>query len=176
MDLKQKNIYFLYIAGVVLGCLAVMKVIFAPFHAKLSNLSKEVVLEEARFKKGVSLIENKKTIEEEYKKYASYFSMQGYSDEEAVASFLKEIEKVSRDSGLMILDMKPQKEAKSDKFFKQYQIKIKAETNMGQLVTFLYKLNESSLLFSVEKLTLIPKAEDSSVISVSLVIVGVLFN
>lgn len=176
MDLKQKNIYILYVVGIVLGCLFVVKVVFSPFHARLSGLSQEVMVEEARFKKGVSLIENKKAIEEEYKKYASYFSIQGLSDEESVANFLKEVEKVSRETGMVVLDMKPVKEAQSDKFSKQYQIKIKAEANMEQLVKFLYRLSESSLLFSVEKLTLIPKAENSPVLGISMTIVGVSFK
>lgn len=176
MNLKQKNIHIFYIIGVVLGGLFVVKIVFSPFHAKLSSLSRDVILQESRFKKGVSLIENKNAIEEEYKKYASYFSLQGYSDEESVANFLKEVEKVSRETGLTVLDMKSQKDVKTDKFSKQYQIKIKAEATMEGLVNFLYKLSESSLLFSVERLTLIPKAEDSAVIGVSMTIVGVSFK
>ncbi|MFH1691530.1 MAG: GspMb/PilO family protein [Candidatus Omnitrophota bacterium] len=176
MNLKEKNIYILYIVGVVLGGLAVLKIVFSPFHAKLSSLSRDVILQESRFKKGVSLIENKKAIEDEYKNYASYFSLQGYSDEEAVANFLKEVEKVSRETGLTVLDMKSQKDAETDKFSKQYQIKIKAEANMEELVKFLYKLSESPLLFSVERLILVPKGEDSAVIGVSMTIVGVSFK
>lgn len=176
MDLKQKNIYILYIVGIVAGCLLVVKVVFSPFHIRLSGLSQEVMVEEARFKKGVSLVENKKGIEEEYKKYASYFSIQGFSDEESVANFLKEVEKVSRETGMVVLDMKPAKDAQADKFSKQYQIKIKAEAGMEQLVKFLYKLSESPLLFSVEKLTLIPKAENSPVLGISMTIVGVSFK
>ncbi len=176
MNIKQKNVYIFYITGIIFGCLLIVKVIFSPFHARLSSLSREVIVEEARFKKGVSLIENKKAIEEEYGKYASFFSIQGFSDEEAVANFLKEVEKLSRDTGLMVLDMKSSNEPEADKFSKQYQVKIKAEANMEQLAHFLYKLSESHLLFSVEKLTLVPKAEDSSVVSISMTIVGVSFK
>lgn len=176
MNIKQKDVYIFYIVGIILGCLLIVKVVFSPFHAKLLSLSQEVALEEARYKKGVSLIENKKMIEDEYKQYASYFSIQGFSDEEAVANFLREVEKVSREMGLTVLDMKSSKEAETDKFSKQYQIRIKAEANMEELVGFLYKLSESSLLFSVEKLAVVPKAGDSPVLSISMTIVGVSFK
>lgn len=176
MNINQKHLYLIYLAGFLLGVFFVVKIVFAPFHAKLSGLSKEIVLEEARYKKGVSLIENQKVIEDEYKKYATYFSLQGFSDEEAVANFLKDVEKICRESGLTILDMKPQKEAKLDKFSKQYQIKIKVEANMDQMISFLYKLNESPLLFCVENLVLIPKSEASSEVSVSMTVVGTSFQ
>jgi len=153
----------------------IVKVIIVPFQQKLSGLNNEATLQEARLKKGVSLVERKDEIEKEYGKYASYFSMQDFSDEEAVANFLKEVEKVCRDTGLTILDMKPQKEAKGDKFSKQYQINIKAEASMQKLVTFLYELHNSSVLFSVEKLVLVPKAEDSPDLNISMTVVGVSF-
>jgi hypothetical protein len=175
MEFKKREIILAYIIGGFFLTWLVVKVILVPFQQKLFGLSKDVVLQEARLKKGVSLIEKKDDIEKEYGKYASYFSMQDFSDEEAVANFLKEVEKISRDAGLAILDMKPQKESKGDKFSKQYQINIKAEANMQKLVTFLYALHNSSVLFSVEKLVLVPKAEDSPDLNITMTVVGVSF-
>ena len=175
MEVKKRELILFYgIAG--LGTVwLVSKVIFGPFQAKLTNLRRDVVLQESRLKKGVGLIENKEAIDKEYAKYASYFSLTGTSDEAAVATFLREIEKISRDSGIMISDMKPQKEAVGDKFSKEYQINIKAETNMKTLINFLYALHNSPLLFSVEKMVLVPKSEESSDLSVTMTIIGVSF-
>ncbi len=175
MELKKREFILVYCIVGLLGIWLVSRSIFGPFHAKLSGLNAEVVLQEARLKKGISLIERKDDINKEYGKYASYFSLQGLSDEEAVAAFLKEVEKISRESGLVILDMKPQKETKNDKFAKQYQINIKTETSMEKLVRFLYALHNSSVLFSVERVTLVPKSDESPDLSVSLSIVGVAF-
>ncbi|MFH0940345.1 MAG: GspMb/PilO family protein [Candidatus Omnitrophota bacterium] len=175
MEFKKREIIFGYAIGGFFLIWLVVKVILVPFQQKLSGLNGEVILREARLKKGVSLIEKKDEIEKEYGKYASYFSMQDFSDEEAVANFLKEVEKISRDAGLVILDMKPQKDAKGDKFSKQYQINIKAEASMQKLVTFLYALHNSSVLFSVEKLVLVPKAEDSPELNITMTVVGVSF-
>lgn len=175
MEFKKREIIFGYAIGGLFLIWLVVNVIIVPFQQKLSGLSGEVTLQEVRLEKGVSLIEKKEEIEKEYGKYASYFSMQNFSDEEAVANFLKEVEKISRDAGLTILDMKPQKESKGDKFSKQYQINIKAEANMQKLVTFLYALHNSSVLFSVEKLVLVPKAEDSPDLNITMTVVGVSF-
>ncbi len=175
MPVKKREYILLYAVLGLGGIWLVAKFIFGPFHTKLTTLKQTVTLQEAKLKKGISLVENKVVINKEYEKYASYFSLLGSSDETAVASFLKEVEKISRESGLMILDMKPQKEIEKDKFSKQYQINIKAEANMKQLINFLYALHNSHLLFGVEKMTLVPKSEESSNSNIAMTVVGVSF-
>jgi hypothetical protein len=150
MTLKKQEWMLVYAVAGILAIFVISRLIFVPFHAKLAELDREVILKEARLKKGLALIENKEAIEKEYAKYDNYFSLQGVSSEEAVAAFLKEIEKVSRGSGIMVLDVKPQKEPEVDKSSSQYQINIKAEAGMEDLVKFLHALHNSSLLFSVE--------------------------
>lgn len=175
MELKQKDLFLVYIVIGLAGLWLIFKVVFSPFHEKLSGLSNAMVLEEARLKKGIGLIENKDIILKEYDKYASYFSLQDSTDESAKASFLKDVEKMGRAAGLTILDMKPQKEVESDKFSKQYQINIKAEATMKEVVNFLYSLRTSSLLFGVERMVLVPKGEESQELGVTMSIVGVVF-
>jgi hypothetical protein len=175
MEIKKKETTLFYaIAGLVLIWF-ISRVVLNPFHEKLATLSREVALQEAKLKKGISLIEKKEAVSKEYDKYASFFSIQNYSDEESVANFLKEMEKISRETNLTILDMKPLKEAVKDKFSKEYQINIKAEADMKQLVSFLYALTNSSLLFSVEKMILVPKSEESSDLSITMTVNGVSF-
>ncbi len=153
----------------------ILKVVFGPFHAKLTSLSQEAKLSEQRLKKGFALTAKKEIINREYEKYASYFSLQNVSDEEATAIFLKEIERIARESGVVILDMKPQKEIEKDKFSKQYSINVKAEADMSGLVDFLYALHTSKILLSIERIVLSPKADNVSALNITMVIVGVAF-
>jgi hypothetical protein len=176
MTLKKQELMLLYAVAGLIAIFIISRFIFVPFHAKLAAFDREIVLKEARFKRGLSLVENKETIENEYAKYDSYFSLQGASSEEAVAAFLKEIEKVSRSTGMVILDVKPQKEAEEEKSSRQYQINIKAEAGIEDLVKFLHVLHNSSLLFSAEKLVLVPKGDNASVLSISMTLVGVVFK
>ena len=96
-----------------------------PFHGKLTNLSAQATIGKERLEKGFNLIENQEAINREYNKYMTYFSLQNVTDKEAVATLLKEVEILSREAGVTIMDMKPQEEAESDKISKQYQINIK---------------------------------------------------
>lgn len=175
MDLKKHQYLLVYAAAGVLTVWLVSRVIFTPFHARLTGLGRDVLLQEARLKKGISLIERQDEINKEYDKYASYFSLHDLSDEEAVSNFLKEVEKTSREAALAVVDMKQQKEVKKDKFSKQYTINIRAEGTMPQLVNFLYALHNSSILFTVEKMSISPKSEESPDLNITLTMVGVSF-
>lgn len=174
MELKKKDWLIIYTLVGLVFVFLILKVIVQPFHDKLSGVNKQVLLQEARLKKGIGLLENKAAIDNEYGKYASYFSLQDFSNEEIVASFLREIERISRESGFLILDIKPQKDPTSDKISKQFEISIKAEADLRQLTTFLHNLYNSNLLFSVEKMILVPK-ENSPNLNVSLTVAGVSF-
>ncbi|HAJ56320.1 MAG TPA: hypothetical protein DCL35_00960 [Candidatus Omnitrophica bacterium] len=175
MNLKKNELILAYVIGGLFVVLVMPRAIFGPFATKLSGLTRDVALQEARLKKNIGLSARKDDINKEYEKYATYFSLQGFSEEEAVSNFLKEIERASRSTGMSIVDMKPQREVKADKFSKQYQIGVKAESTMSQLVRFLYELQGSKLLFSVEKMVLVPKSEDSAELAITLTIVGVSF-
>lgn len=153
----------------------VVKVLIGPFHEKFVILKKQQAVQEAKLKKGLALIENKEIINREYAKFATYFSQQGLSDEEAVAGFLKQLEEISRNSGFLILDIKPQQTGQQDGVAKQFQINIKAESSMERLVSFLHNLYNSTLLFSVEKMVLVPKKDEGSNLSISLTVEGLQF-
>lgn len=175
MELKKREFILGYVIVGLVAIGAVSKFLFGPFASKLAVIDRSVVVQEAKLKKGITLIERKEEINKEYEKYASFFSLTGTSEEEAVVAVLKEVEKISRDSGLTIVDMKPQKETKADKFSRQYNLSIKAEGDMEQLVDFLYSLSSSSLLLSVEKMVLSPKTEGSSDLNITLTVGGIVF-
>src|SRR5512135_1676153 len=176
MAIGKREQMLAYVIGGLLGAWAVGNLVFMPFHRRLTVLGHDVVLQEARLKKGLALMEHSDQIDKEYGKYDTFFSLQGISDEGAVAAFLKELEKVGRSSGFSIIDVKPSKEPAKGKGTRQYEIDIKAESDMGDLVKFLYALYNSSLLFGVERLVLVPKGESASVLSVSMTLVGVVFS
>ena len=91
MELKKREFILGYAIVGLLAIGGVSKFLFGPFAAKLASISRQVVVEEARLKKGYSLIEKKDEINQEYEKYASFYSLAGASDEEAVVAFLKEV-------------------------------------------------------------------------------------
>ena len=175
IQLKKREWIFIYATVSLLLSWLVLKVVFVPFQEKLHNLGRSITVREAKLSKGAGLIEHKEAINKEYDRYDTYYLLQGLTNEETVARFLKEIEEISRKSKLVISDIKPQKDIVKDKFSEQYLIDVKAEGTLEQFITFLYKLFDSTLLFGVERMILVPKTEDSSQLRVTMKIEGVSF-
>jgi Tfp pilus assembly protein PilO len=84
------------------------------------------------------------------------------SDDEQVTQVLKELESLASKSSVYLVDMKPGgiKESGSSK---RILINLNCEAQMEQLVDFMYNMENSSSLISIEKYQLTPKAKESSV-------------
>jgi Tfp pilus assembly protein PilO len=95
------------------------------------------------------------------------------SDEEEVAKILGEIEALSRQSGIYLVDMKPQAPKDID-FYKEYTVEIEVEGEMIPLTTFLHQLNTSPQLLRIKKLRLTSKEEGQTGLKSSMVITKVL--
>ena len=101
-------------------------------------------------------------IEAEAKKYAS-FASKVEAEEEAMTAFLKEIEELANKSSLYVVDMKPQgvKEDKNKSI--KYMITLSCEGQMEQVMNFMYNVENSSSLLTVERYQLGPKTRESSI-------------
>ncbi len=175
MALKKREVFLFYAVIMLLVGWFVIRIVFVPFHEKLSELDRKVVLEEARLKRGACLLEKKEEIVKAYERFESYYSLRNLSDEEVVASLQKELLDIGNGSGLTIQDMKPQKEVASDKVSRHYSINIKAEGSLTQFINFLYALYNSQFLFSIDKMDLAPDREGSAFLKISMKVIGVSF-
>ncbi|HNW40109.1 MAG TPA: GspMb/PilO family protein, partial [Candidatus Omnitrophota bacterium] len=79
----------------------------------------------------------------------------------------KEIESLASKSSVYLVDMKPSgtKESGSSK---RIMINLNCEAQMEQLVDFMYNLENSNILLSIEKYQLTPKTKESSVAKCSI--------
>jgi hypothetical protein len=170
--LKKREWVLVYFVGGLVSVSVIGQFIVAPLADKLEDLDRSVKVQASRLKKGMSFLANQQNILDQYGKYAMFFSLQGASDEEVAASIMSEIDRISREAGVVIVDMKPQKETKTDQLTKQYLINIKAEGQMDQVIRFLHGLHNATLLLSAERMIIAPKGEDSPVLSFSMIVVG----
>ncbi|MFC1666928.1 type 4a pilus biogenesis protein PilO [Candidatus Omnitrophota bacterium] len=139
-----------------------------PIFSKMEELDKEIREKESGIKKSLHILAHKDRIVAERKKYSS-FSSSLKPGEEEMTSLLKEIEKLANKSSVYLIDMKPaglKKAGSSEKYF----INLNCEAQMGQLASFIYDLESSSKLFSVERYRIGPKSKESSVAKCSMYI------
>jgi len=166
---REKILFYLSVSLIVI--MALQKFVFKPLGDKLTALDGEIRQTEVGLIKGLRIDRNRDAILKEHKTYEGYLKVKG-SDEEIISQFLREIEKLGRDSGVSILDIKPQSTNKRS-LYKEYIIEVRLEAAMKDLVVFLYHLNNSGLLLRAEKIILSLKDENSDILKINMVLSGI---
>ena len=144
--------------------------IFRSLSGRLQELNQEIRAMEVKLARGMQAQRHRDDITREYKTFESYHTLKG-SDEENIVEFLRELERISKESELSVSNIKPQVTNKQN-LYKEYLIEMRAECSMEGLKMFLYRLNNSVLLMRVEKMTMNLKDENVDILRVNMVISG----
>jgi len=171
MKFTKREKAFFYIILFLIIIMVLQKFVFKPLSNRLTNLKKEIKQREMSLIKGLRLDRQRDQVLKSYKDYERYLKIKG-SDEEIISEFLREIEKLSRESAISILNIKPQSTNKR-KHYKEYTIEISIEASMRDFISFLYNLNNSNLLLKVEKLILTLKDEKTDILKISVLVSGI---
>lgn len=166
---REKQIFYICVSLITL--LILERIVFRPLADKLAGLNQEIQLKETRLIKGLRAQGQRDKIIKDYKSYEGYLKLKG-SDEEIVSELLREIERLARESTVSILDIKPQSMNKRA-MYKEYTIEVRSEATFKDIITFLYRLNNSLLLLRVEKLVLSLKEENSDILKISMLLSGI---
>jgi len=166
---RERNILYACIA--LFSLFILERIVLKPFADKISDLDREIQSKEAKLIKGLRAESQRDQILNEYKKYEGYLKVKA-SDEENVSEFLRELEKLARESAMSVSDIKPQANNKRSAY-KEYIVELRAEAQLKDVVTFLYRLNNSALLLRVEKMALTLKDENAETLKVNMTISGI---
>jgi hypothetical protein len=166
--LSKREKLVLNLTVLVISLTLLDRMIINPITFKMRSLNKEIQEEMTSIKKNIRLVAQKETIRSEAGKYDSYVSS-SKSEEEEITSALKEIENLANKSSVYLIDMKPGglKETSSTK---KYLINLNLEAQMEQLTDFMYEIESSNWMFTIEKYQIGPKSKDSSVAKCSMTI------
>jgi 23S rRNA A2030 N6-methylase RlmJ len=134
----------------------------------MKSLDKEIREKELNIKKGLRILAQKDKVTSEIAKYASILSSLK-SEQEDVTPILKEIEILANKTSVYLVDMKPAG-LKSSGTSKKYLINLECEAQMEQLTEFMYNIENSNKLLSIEKYQISPKSKESSVATCSMTI------
>jgi len=164
--LSKRERFVLYIAGFLITLTFLDRLIIEPIFSKMYELDQEIRQRESVIRRNALILAQKDRILSELTKYNS-FSGTSKSEEEEVTSFLKEIETLANKSSVYLVDMKPAglKDMGSSK---KYTINLNCEAQMEQLTDFMYNIENSNSLLTIEKYQISPKSKESSVAKCSL--------
>jgi len=148
------------------------RLIVSPIRARIRQINQNIQISEKQLSHDLRNVRLQDQIAQEYEQYVGYVQRSG-SDEEEVAKILGEIESLSRQAGIYLVDMKPQTPKNID-FYKEYTIEIEVEGEITPMTKFLHRLYASPQLMRIKKLRLNSKNEGDSMLKSSMVITKVL--
>jgi Tfp pilus assembly protein PilO len=135
--------------------------ILSPVFSKINSLDTEIRQRELGIKKNLHILAQKDRITVEKAKYVSFSSLKK-SDEEEITALLKEIEKLADKHSVYLVDMKPA-DAKGKGSSNKFYVNLNCEAQMEQIVSFMYGIENSDELLTVDKYQINPKSKDSSI-------------
>jgi len=159
--LSKREKIILYAAAIVISLLLLDRLIISPVFNRINFLNAEIRAKEQSVKRNVRILSQKDKIIAESEKYASVLS-HDKTEEEEMTSVMKEVENLASKNSVYLIDMKPSA-VKTIGQSKQYIVNLGCEAQMGQLVEFMYGIENSKELLTIEKYQIGPKSKDSSV-------------
>lgn len=160
--LSKREKIILAVTLVVVGIFFSDRLVLHPLVGIFRSTDQEFQDLEVNIKKSVRLLSQKNHLQEEVKKYASY-SVQAKSAEEEAVALLKAIEGLAGEAGVNLVYVKPAA-AKTEERLKKYYANLEFEAQMEQLIKFFYQVESSTQLLKIEKFSVQPSAEGSSVV------------
>lgn len=166
MSKKEKIIFYVAIFFVVAAIFdrLILRIIFN----KINSLEESIRAQELRIKKDFKIISQKDVISKQQEQYAQY-SSQAKSQEEEISGALKEIEILAGKTQVNLSEIKPT-ELKAEKLIKRYIVSLSCEGTMEQLINFMFQLEDSKALFSIENYSLASKDKEKGILKASMVI------
>ena len=166
MSKREKSVF--YLAAIVISFTLLDRLVVYPIFSKMEQLSDEISEKEAGIKRSMHILMHKDRILAESVKYKTFFKSVK-SEEEEMTAFLKEIENLASMNSIYLVDMKPGGLAESGASNK-YMLNLNCEAQLRQLVEFMYSVEQSKKLLTIERYKISTKSKDSSVARCSMTI------
>lgn len=167
-NLSPREKLILDVTVLFVGVMIVDRLVLSPIAAQIHALNQQTKQEETTIKKNLRILAQKDKILAESRKFESYLTAAA-SDEEEMTLLLKEVEDLASKNSVYLIDLKPG-EVKGTGSSKKYSVNLSLEAQMEQLVAFMYGVESSDRLFTIEKYQLEPKSRESTVARCSMII------
>lgn len=144
---REKKIFGICLAVVFLAVF--YNGLIVPLQGEVNSLHQEIALQKKQLDKSFRVIQKAAKLNTQYDRYWERFGKAG-SGEEVVSSILSEIEKVARTHELHIAELKPQK-IKHNELDDQFSVHLTMNSELIDVIRFLYTLQQAPYLFDVEE-------------------------
>lgn len=153
---REKTILFFTVGVVVFSILFNFAIV--PLLNTFDTATKEIGVTAAKLEKYRHLLARKEYIERIYGKFSRDISTLGQS-EGSLVEVLSELEKIAKDSGVRIVDIRPQNPG-NEQNQKEVLVDLRTDGIMEQYLKFIYKIENSLSLLRIRRFQLLAKPGD----------------
>jgi len=170
-NLSKREKKFFYAALFAISVIFIDRLIISPVIMRIDTLNKEIYQKQSAINKYLLILAQKEKIKQWTNKLSVFLdNLNKPSDD--ITSVLKEIEKLANKSAVYLVDMKPGG-VHQQGAFKKYVVNLNCEAQMQQLVEFMYNIESSYHLLTIEKYEITPKSKESGVASCAMTVVKI---
>ncbi|OIO40108.1 MAG: hypothetical protein AUJ75_00480 [Candidatus Omnitrophica bacterium CG1_02_49_10] len=155
--MSKREKVFIYLLLMGLGVLLMDALLIRPLSSFYGKLDKNISDAEKKAARNNDFLSRKALIYGEYDKYKNAFKAVG-TEEEEIASILRDIEVLANSAQLMISDVKPVPVVHT-KYYNKYTIELDCEAKIDNLVKFIYDLQHSEKMLGIERLRITAKQQ-----------------
>jgi len=148
---KREQLVFYLTLGVLFFSL-IFNFLLAPLLTKNENLNKEIKVTRVKLKKYLKLLADKDYFESKTNNLPNTLGLSADSTR-GVVTVLSEIEDRAKNSGIRIIDIRPQGQ-KGKEFYKESIIDVRTEGSLDNYLKFIYSLENSLSVLRIKKFQL----------------------
>ena len=156
---REKVIFFT--ALIFVGFSFLDRVILSPILKKMELYSQEIKATEYDLLKNSKILQQRARIEAEEKKYAEYATI-AQTDEEEIATLLREIERLASRSSVYLNDLKPSG-IQEEGLVKKFRVNVSCEGDMEKIILFMHSIEDSHVIMQVTAFDIGPKSTQSKI-------------
>ena len=164
---KEKVIF--YAACAVVSLLLLDRLIVSPVFYKIESLDSQIKEREGSARKNLRVLAQKDRIQAAGASYSAFSGNKFGSEDEEITAFLKEIEVMANKSSVYLIDIKPGN-SKLTPQARKYLVNLNCEAQMEQVIDFMYAIENSSKLLTIERYQISSKSKDSSLSRCNIVV------
>ncbi len=157
---REKVVLYCATAFVVLALFD--RALVAPVFGHIKSVETKIKERETEVNRAMRVVAQKERINREAAQYASYLE-EAPNDDAGMVALLKEIESLANKSALYIVDMKPAGVKQDKGGVKKFYVNLSCEGQMERLMEFMYGVENSRSLLTIERYQISPKSRESSV-------------
>jgi hypothetical protein len=158
--LSDKEKKFLYITGVIVMITLVDRMILGPAISQSKLLDYKIKDQVEVIRKNFSIVKHRDRIIEEANMYDEYYADKNASQEEMIASFLSEIEDLSKKAEINLTNINPV-QVKEKEGYIELLLVIGCEGSMKNMLNFIYGVDEAKKPIRVFSFEMTPKSREN---------------